>query len=447
MIHALINFISRHQLVPAEAKLLLAVSGGVDSVVMAHLFADAGWRFAIVHANFHLRGSESDEDQEFVAQLAEKLKVPFFAKSLNAKQMQSEPGISTQMAARELRYAWFEQLRVDESFDLIATAHHQDDQIETFFINLLRGTGLAGLHGIPLKQGFIIRPLLFATRDEILAFARKQDLTYREDSSNAQTHYLRNKIRHELLPIVASIQPKYRDTLSHSMRLIRESESMLESVIREKEKALLKKKEGQIELSIPALLELSPLFPWLYALLSPFGFNAETLHDLVKGLEGSSGKQYFSTTHQITKDRNTLIICPLTESDKVQTKESYFIPESETKLEDPIPLQWETKNNAPDFPLVQDASIALIDRSKLTFPLTLRKWKPGDYFHPFGMTKKKKLSDFFVDEKIPLPEKEKIWLLCSDDKIVWIIGHRMDNRFRVTENTQEILEVRVQQVS
>ena len=441
MLQDFISFIQKYALIPPEKSMLLAVSGGVDSVVMTHLFHEAGFQFAIAHANFHLRDAESDEDQEFVRQIALHLKVPFFTTSLNTKQLQSQPGISIQMAARKLRYEWFEQLRIEKHYDLIATGHHHDDLIETFFINLLRGTGLAGLHGIPIRQGNIIRPLLFATREEILGYAIKHKLAFREDSTNAQTHYLRNKIRHELLPIVERIQPQYRETIGHTVKLIADAELMIKSVIREKEKNLFHHKNGQVEIAIPSLMELNPTFPWLYALLSPFGFNEESIHDLINALEGTSGKQFFSNTHRLTKDRNKLIICSLSETNNQLSKATYLIGEPDETLEEPVRLKLETQKNSPGLDLTADSSIALIDKARLTFPLVLRKWKPGDCFYPFGMNRKKKLSDFFIDEKIPLPEKERIWLLCSNQKIVWIIGHRIDHRFRVTNQTREILQI------
>ena len=441
MIQGFTSFIEEKHLFTLENRLLLTVSGGLDSVVMAELFRQSGYHFGIAHCNFQLRGEESDQDEEFVEELAKRYNVPFFTNRFLTTNYAKEQKISIQMAARELRYAWFEEVREQEGFDYIATAHHRDDQIETLFINLLRGTGIAGLHGIPMKKGALVRPLLFASREMIEHTAKAKQLTYREDSSNSSLKYTRNKIRHQLIPLLNSIQPDFAGNISSTINRISDTESILRPYIDKTRKRLVRKKKSQWLINVEDLEKLQPLQAWLYELLLPYGFNEATIHDLVSSLHGESGKSFLSSEYRIVKDRDNLILTKRSTTESLEDQVEYIIESDEKNCTQPIQLKFQSAVKTPDYQISGDKNRATLDKAKVSFPLTIRKWKPGDSFHPYGMNKRKKLSDFFIDEKISIPEKEKIWLLCSGSKIIWVIGHRIDHRYRVTSRTTDMLIV------
>jgi len=433
------SYIEENDLFNPGNRILLAVSGGLDSIVMTELFQQSGNPVGIAHCNFQLRGDESDGDEEFVQKIAKKFDIPFFTKRFPTSSYAKERKISVQMAARKLRYDWFEEIRATKDFDFIATAHHHDDQIETLFINLLRGTGIAGLHGIPAKQGHLVRPLLFASKQEIENHAKAKQLSYREDSSNTSVKYKRNKIRHQLIPLLHSIQPDYAGNISTTINRIRDTESILRPFIVETSKKLIRKKQDHWVINIAILMELQPLQPWLCELLLPFGFNETTVHDLVSHLYGESGKSFYSPEYRIVKDRDSLILTRRPKTEQPEDHDEYMIKAGETDCYLPLRLQLQILARTPDYQISGSCNQATLDRNKLSFPLTIRKWKPGDFFHPYGMNKRKKLSDFFIDEKISIPEKENTWLLCSGSRIIWVIGHRIDHRFRVTTRTKDLL--------
>lgn len=435
------SFIENHLLVASGQSTLLAVSGGIDSMVMAELFHRAGFRFGIAHANFQLRGEESDGDERFVRDIAGKYAVRYFTEKFSTKEYAEQHRISIQMAARELRYRWFEEVRYADGFDLIATAHHLDDQVETFFINLLRGTGIAGLHGIPVKNGKIIRPLLFATREEISEFAAKHELSCREDRTNRETRYIRNRIRNKLMPVLRSIQPDYIRQITGTIGRIQDTESVLISCIDDLRLRLIRAEGERLIIQIRELRPLDPLAAWLYELLSPFGFNPSTIGDLTRALDQDSGRTFHSSSHRIVKDRDRLIIMPAPKDEPPRTGEEFLIGDTISEITFPIVLTFRTVSRKRGHQISADRYCATLDREKLTFPLALRKWNAGDSFQPLGMTRKKKLSDFFIDEKISIPEKEECWLLCSGDRIVWVIGYRIDHRFRVSSRSRELLVV------
>jgi tRNA(Ile)-lysidine synthase len=426
------HHISRNFPFLKEKKLLIACSGGIDSVVLTRLLKELDFDISLAHCNFSLRGKESDGDEEFVVKLADKLSIPIFTKTFQTKKYASDKKISTQMAARELRYEWFEELLNKYSFDYLLTAHHLGDDLETFFINLSRGTGLRGLTGIPNVNEKIVRPFLEFSRDEISQTAEEKNIKWREDSSNASTDYLRNKLRLEVLPNYTDLNEKVLQNFQQTQKHLNESLLLVEDYMLLIQNLILNKTDEGIEIDINQLQELPNTKALLYELLSPYGFT--TWKDISGLLKAQSGKQLFSNSHRLIKNRNSFL---LTEIALDNNDESFFIKENISGIMEPIELQFEkiseiseTKNN-----------IIFVDFQKIKFPLEIRKWKEGDYFYPFGMKGKKKLSKFFKDEKLSLIAKEKIWVLCSEKKIVWVVGMRSSELFKIDNTTTEILKI------
>ena len=439
MLVKFLKHIESNSLCNKADKILLAVSGGVDSVVMAELFHRAGFCFEMVHCNFSLRGKESDDDETFIRHLAKnKYNVPCHVKRFDTKAFAAQNKRSIQEAARILRYDYFEEIRKKQKLDYIATAHHADDRIETFFINLLRGSGISGLSGIPVKQKNIIRPMLFAFRNEIEDFAKENNIIYRTDSSNKDNKYLRNKIRNKLMPVLENIYPQYRTAIDTTITNLKNTETIYRGRL-EKIQLLKANKNGLKTISISELKKLVPASHYLYEFISPYGFNRHVCDDICNSLDEISGKLFFSPTHRLVKDRKNLILEARTESDNDQI---FFLAEGIKQTDDPLKLRISKKTTTELKTLSTDNNVALLDKDKLVFPLIIRKWKRGDAFYPLGMKNKKKLSDFFTDNKFSLIDKSNVWLLCSENKIVWIIGHRIDNRYKINERTQNILQVK-----
>lgn len=440
MLEQLHEYVEQHMLFRPDDTVLLAVSGGVDSMVMAELFHRAGYKFAIAHCNFGLRGSESNQDEAFVASMAESYNVRFFVKHFKTREYAGFNKISVQMAARTLRYEWFEELINNEGYKAVATAHHLDDQIETFFINVLRGTGISGLHGILPFRINIVHPLMFAFRRQIEEFASDEAISFREDSSNRTTKYVRNKIRHDLIPLLAEINPEFRKTITSTIDRIREAELILRSHIRELSHKLLTEDDGIIKIDIASIEKLTPVDLYLYELLTPFNFNRSVCMEIAASLTEISGKQFYSGTHRLLKDREYLVITEAGQEPVDAPAESY-IEEDAEEITKPVHLRFSRIKNNPELKLHKSGNIALLDAAKLKYPLKLRKWKEGDSFIPYGMTNTKKLSDFFIDNKFSIIEKENAWLLISGKTIVWLVGHRIANPFRVTHDTEDILMI------
>lgn len=439
MHNELISYIDKEHLFNTKDVILLTVSGGVDSVVMCELFYSAGLPFAIAHCNFQLRATESDEDELFVKQLASHYNVPFHHTRFETEAFAKKNKFSTQVAARELRYEWFEKIRIQHRYHFIATAHHQGDIIETFFINLIRGTGISGLRSIVPKQGKIIRPLLFAAKKDILAYAEKNKINYREDSSNVSDKYLRNKIRHHLIPVLNEFSPVAESSILHSIENLREAEFIYKQTIESIRLKICKKKGNAVLIAIPELQKLNPVSTYLYELLKPYGFNTSTASAILKNFKAESGKQFFSSTHRLVKDRSMLILEPI-ESSTIPNEFTIGADQNEFKTQE-LELLFHITTRGLEAGIAVSTDLAAIDLDKLNFPLTVRKWKTGDTFYPLGMKGKKKLSDFFIDNKLSLPEKENTWLLCSGEKIVWVIGMRLDERFKISRTTKSILLV------
>jgi tRNA(Ile)-lysidine synthase len=429
------EYITKNNLLLKDDKVLLTVSGGIDSMVMLHLFTRTSFEIGIAHCNFQLRGMESDEDETFVNRISADHAIPYFLKKFKTKEYAEELGISIQMAARDLRYQWFEEIRQANSYNYIALAHNKNDAIETFFINVTRGTGIKGLTGMKNKQDKIIRPLLFATRREIEEYCSKNNIRYREDSSNISTRYSRNKIRHNIIPEFEEINPGFYRTMSETMERLSEAEKIYSKTIEEKKKEVVFETGEKVLIDISKLNNLNPVATYLFEFLRPYQFPGQIIPDIVEALDGLSGKQFLSPTYRLIKDRDHLII---TKRGKEEAGR-YYIDDYTESLAHPISLLIKRKTRTSGFSIPTSPDIACIDYEKLNFPLILRKWQKGDYFQPFGMDNIKKISDYFIDIKLSLPEKENTWILTSGIKIVWIVGKRPDDRFKITDETKEIL--------
>ncbi len=439
MIEAFNHYLNNTLKINKTENILLAVSAGVDSVVMADLFYHSNLSCGIAHCNFQLRGEESDQDELFVQQLAAHYGFPFYKISFDTHTYAQEHHISIQMAARELRYDWFENIRNKKKYDYIAIGHNSDDVAETFFINIMRGTGIRGISGFKPVKRHIIRPVLFASREQILNHCIKNNIQYREDSSNSSVHYTRNKIRHQIIPLFEELNPKFKSTMDENIKHFADVQEVFISSVNNTKKNLLNFQHGRVTISIPLLKQLSPVRIYAFELLKDFGFTREHINILLEILNHQPGKQLFSTTHRLVKDRNKLIITPCKENNHNYT----YINEGTHSIDEPLPLSFKSFSYAVNHKIPHNEKIAWIDQNKIVYPLIIRKWKHGDYFMPLGMQHHKKLSDYMTDSKFSLADKENTYLLCSGNEIVWIIGHRIDNRFKITNKTNRILEVKL----
>lgn len=440
MVERLKKYIESNLLFSSNDTLLVGVSGGIDSVVLIDLLSRAGLAFAVAHCNFQLRGAESDQDERFVRELSESYGKLCFCKTFETKEYASENGISIEMAARDLRYDWFEEVRRTHHFDWIVVAHHRDDQIETFFLNLARGTGISGLTGMKVVHGKVVRPLLFGSRKEIEIYAAANKLQFREDSSNALTDFQRNKIRKLVLPLMDELNPSFRESMEKTIGHLRETSSIyIQAIERAKELVVRRRSNGETEFVLAELRLLNPLSTYLFELLRPFHFNGEVVEEMVKALDGQTGKQFFSSSYRAVLDREAIIICKLSE----EASARYYLDETLTRMDFPVKLSISTQKRTGSFRWNTSPKIATLDKELLQFPLILRKWQNGDYFQPLGMHGMKKLSDFFVDEKFSLPQKEECWILANGEEIVWIVGVRVDDRYKITPETKNILVVKL----
>lgn len=417
------------------SRLLLAISGGLDSVVLAHLCHQMKLKISLAHCNFNLRGAESDADEAFVLQLAEDLDLEIFIESFETETYAEEEGISVQMAARELRYDWFYDLADQLGFDYILTAHHADDNLETFLINLSRGTGLEGLTGIPEVSDKIVRPLLPFSRENLELYAKNNQLAWQEDSSNASNKYLRNKLRHEVIPILKEVNPKLLQNFKTTISNLQDSQNVVEDAVVKMQKKIARVEENVIKLNIKKLKKRSNPKAYLYQLLK--GFNFTAWNDVVHLLDAQSGKQVFSSTHRLLKDRDFLLLSEIGQEDEEQV---IRILKYDKRVKTPFGHLIFEKVDQMSEPSSQTI---FVDADTLKYPLTIKKWQEGGFFYPFGMKGKKKLSKYFKDEKLSLFDKENAWLLFSGEDVVWIVGRRADERFKVTENTEDILKINI----
>jgi len=431
------RFIQDNDLCAKTNRILIGVSGGIDSVCMFHLFRLSGYAIAIAHCNFQLRGEESDGDELFVKNLAEQYDIPLFSTRFETKQIAESEGISIQMAARDLRYEWFEEIRDRYHYDYIAIAHNSDDVIETFFINLSRGSGIKGFTGIKPKTGNIIRPLLFASREKIENFTLANSYNYREDSSNSTTKYSRNLIRHEIIPMFEKVNPRFKETMLENISRLRETETIFKQQVDIQIKDTTHTSGKKLFINIEKLKHIEQSKTYLYEILSPFGFSSTQVNDIYCSLNSAPGKQFFTLTHRLVKDRTELIV----EEIRAINKNNYLIESKNTEIEKPIHLKITKTEKDESFHLIRNKNIAYFDLDNIQYPLIIRKWQNGDYFMPLGMKNLKKLSDFFIDNKFSLIDKENTWILESGNKIIWIIGHRIDERFKITEHTKSVLQI------
>jgi tRNA(Ile)-lysidine synthase len=413
--------------------LLLATSGGLDSMVLLHLFQQLNFEIAIAHCNFQLRGIESFGDQNFVQEYADANKTAVFITQFDTTAFANDYKLSTQVAARELRYNWFYELLETKNYDFILTAHHADDNLETFLINLSRGTGLEGLTGIPQQNDKIVRPLLLFSRQEIEDYAKENAIKWREDSSNASDKYLRNKIRHHLVPILKELNPNFIVSFQKTQSYLQESQDMVDDAAIMVYQQVAKEKGDTIHFDLKKLKQLPNFKSYLFQWLKEFRFTAwEDIYDLA---ESQTGKKVYSSNYLLLKNRDFLILSPLNQSN---VEEEFVIEENQADVNFPIKLYF---CKADDISNMSNTTI-FVDADKLKFPLVLRKWKVGDSFSPFGMKgKTKKVSKFFKDEKLSLIEKDTTWILCSDNQIIWIVGIRQDERFKIENTTQHILKI------
>ena len=428
MINYIKENIYKNNLFTKKSKILLAVSGGADSICLFFALKDLGYDIQIAHCNFNLRDIESDQDEQFVKDIANKYSIRYFVKSFNTLKFAEQNKLSIQMAARQLRYDWFEELLVENNFSCIATGHHKDDSIETFLINFIRGSGISGLCGIQMKNNNIVRPLLSLTRNQIEEFLTKKNIKYRNDSSNSDIKYLRNNIRHQLIPLLKEINPKIQETISNEIEMLNGINNIFKEKVDDIRKSIIIKREDLFIIKITDLLNIRNLEFILYDLLRPFG--SFQVKNIINSLRLQSGKQFFSNTHCILIDRENVIIS------LKKTTNNKEIKIFRTDHEISMPLYMKLSETS-DLSIINNPLFAKFDLNKLTFPLVLRKWKNGDKFIPLGMNNFKKVSDFFVDEKYTLNQKKEQWILCSEEDIIWIIGKRIDDRYKIASNTKK----------
>ncbi len=432
------KFISENKIIKPGDKILLTVSGGIDSMVMAHLFLKQNYKMGIAHCNFSLRDDESDKDEELVRKFASDHGIPFFNIRFETKSYAKEKGLSVQMAARELRYKWFEEMRENNGYDSIAVAHNLNDNIETLLINLFRGTGLTGMTGMKPVNKRIIRPLLFATRQEITAYCKKHKIIFREDRSNADTKYTRNKIRHLVIPVLKEINPSIELTLNETAGRFSGYNEIISGYISNLRKTISAEKENFITFNISQLKPYMHNKSVLYELFEPYGISNALLTDLIKVINGNTGGQVITGTHRMFKNRKELIVS----EKEIPSDKEYTINKLLDFINVPCIRSAKIVRITETYLIPSDPSIGCIDYEKVTFPLTIRKWKTGDRFYPLGMNRKKKLSDYFIDNKYSKLDKENIFILESGGNIAWIIGDRIDNRFKISGSTTRVLMIK-----
>ena len=413
-------------------KLLLAVSGGIDSMVLMRLCIEMKMDISVAHCNFTLRGDESDADEDFVKSQTDKLQIPIFIKKFDTKKIAEKDKSSIQVVARNLRYEWFNTLLINNDYDYILTAHHLDDSLETFLINFTRGSGLNGLTGIPQQNVSIVRPLLPFSRTEIEIFAKENKVQWREDSSNASDKYLRNKLRHDVIPMLKELNPSLLYSFENTISNLQQAQSLVDDATRIVYRKVVTDTNFQKRINLTELIQLPNYNAYLYQWLEPLGFSDwESINDLATA---QSGKQIHSQNHTLLKDRNFLIVFAKQESEKTTL---FLIEKEQKEVKFPLKVKFCNVDDISN----QATNTIFVDEDKLQFPLVIRKWQEGDWFYPHGLNGKKKLSKFFKDEKYSLLDKSEAWLLCSNNQIVWIIGDRQDDRFKVTKTTTKILKI------
>lgn len=428
------QYIIQHQLLSGEKPVVVGISGGADSVALLHILVSLGYKCIAAHCNFNLRGDESFRDEQFTIDFTKRLQVPLCKISFETNKYAQENRLSVEMAARELRYRWFEELLNTYDADAVAVAHHRDDSVETLLINLTRGSGITGLTGIKPKSGNVVRPLLCVSREDIYAYIENNGLEYVTDSSNSSDIYTRNFIRLKVIPLLEEINPSVKASLARTANHLYDASLIYNHSIEEARKVIIQNNR----LSISALLSFPAPATILYEMLKPYGFSRTVCESIFTVLEKDSGKIFYSSTHRLLKDRSDLLIDVLSGEES----KAYLINLEDDNVDLPVELKPEIVVIKEDYQIEKDRKFAYFDFDKLSFPLVLRHWQEGDWFVPFGMKGKKKISDYFSDKKFSLFDKEKTWLLCSGQDVIWIVGERTDNRYRIEKTTKRVLKLK-----
>lgn len=428
------QYIIQHQLLSGEKPVVVGISGGADSVALLHILVSLGYKCIAAHCNFNLRGDESFRDEQFTIDFTKRLQVPLCKISFETNKYAQENRLSVEMAARELRYRWFEELLNTYDADAVAVAHHRDDSVETLLINLTRGSGLTGLTGIKPKNGNVVRPLLCVSREDIYAYIENNGLEYVTDSSNSSDIYTRNFIRLKVIPLLEEINPSVKASLARTANHLYDASLIYNHSIEEARKVIIQNNR----LSISALLSFPAPATILYEMLKPYGFSRTVCESIFTVLDKDSGKIFYSSTHRLLKDRSDLLIDVLSGEES----KAYLINLEDDNVDLPVELKPEIVVIKEDYQIEKDRKFAYFDFDKLSFPLVLRHWQEGDWFVPFGMKGKKKISDYFSDKKFSLFDKEKTWLLCSGQDVIWIVGERTDNRYRIEKTTKRVLKLK-----
>ena len=438
MINDFLRYSEENNLFSPGDRILLAVSGGIDSMVMAHIFSRTVKSIAIAHCNFCLRGVESDLDEELVREFSAGNNISFRSKRFSTMEYASEKHISVQMAARDLRYAWFEEIRKTEGFDTVAVAHNLNDNIETMLINLTRGTGLTGLTGMRPLAGRIIRPLLFATREMIEKYAETHSVAFREDKSNAETKYLRNRIRHKIIPLLIEINPSAETTLNETSLRLAGADEIVTAFTESLRKRIITKKKGYLSADITALHKWLHNHTLIFELFRPYGITGSQVMDLISVIRGDTGSKVITGDYRIIRNREELIITGKGKEEEIPVKVSEISGFTRAgRIESAHISDISDAFKIPDDPLT-----GCFDGDKVTYPVEIRSWRPGDFFYPLGMDHRKKISDYLTDTRCPLPERENALVMESEGKIIWLVGKRIDNRFRITCSTRKALVIK-----
>lgn len=441
MLEKVREFINKENLIQNNTKIIVGLSGGMDSMVLLDILTLLGYRCMAAHCNFHLRGEESTRDENFVKKWCKSIDIPYTSINFDTKQYAADRKISIEMAARELRYSWFETIRKHHQANYIAVAHHKDDSVETVLLNLIRGTGIKGLTGISPKNGHVIRPLLCISRSEVEDYISVRGIPYVTDSTNNEDLYLRNAIRLNVIPQLETLNPSVKDTIYKTSKNVKEAERIYSDTIEK----TIKKVFNDNKIDINELRKAASPLSVLFELLTPYNFTPSTIEDISESIDSISGKVFFSDNisdfdkkkYRLIKDRNFFILD--TVKGIYNENESYLIEEGTTEINFPVQLKIRELISSDE--IKYNRHFLYIDAEKVKYPFSLRRWKAGDWFIPFGMKGRKKLSDYFTDRKFNLRDKDDAWILTSGDDIMWIVGERNDDRFKITGNTKTIIAI------
>lgn len=431
------EYISLHKLFTKQSKVLVGLSGGPDSMALIHILMQLGYNCIAAHCNFHLRGEDSNNDAAFVTKWCNENNIALHTIDFETYTYAATKKVSIEMAARELRYDWFKKLRLEQNADVIGIAHHKDDSVETILINLIRGTGIKGLTGIPIINEHVVRPLLAISRREIMEYLSNNQVPYVIDHTNEEELYTRNILRLKVLPILEKINPSVKNSIVTTSNNLKEAEKIYDGYIKNAIEVVFKNNLIDIQKLKQTLSPQSVLFE----ILSPIGFTPSVIEDIANNLDSIPGKIYMADNYRLLKDRDYLVISESKLEKKEDILEEFLIYQDSDDMQQPITLTYKTEINTPQFVIQKSKSVLHADIDKLSFPLTLRKWRKGDWFVPFGMDGKKKISDFFTDNKFTLFQKEETWVLLSGNNIVWIVNHRADNRFKITVTSKTIYTI------